>query len=155
MIFKARKQLFSIIKKRFLKKTEFDLAIRDLCITILVKVFTNWILTEITYFTKPCRVNTTQDYGLELANKYQIIWQCHRFKNTLIEGFQHQSFLYPASFVNIIFYGAENNKSKRRDDEPFTYLFSIWFTLVPKNNFAELFNTRKSGLSRSIEMHYF
>ena len=99
MIFKARKQLFSIIKKRFLKKTEFDLAIRDLCITILVKVFTNCILAEITYFTKPCRVNRTQDYGLELANKYQIIWQCHGFKNTLIEGFQHQPFFYPAKVL--------------------------------------------------------
>ena len=59
------------------------------------------------------------------------------------------------SFVNIIFYGAENNKLKAQANEPFKYLFFIWFTLVPKKNFAELCNTRKFGLSCSIEMYYF
>ena len=31
---------------------------------------------------------------LKPANKYQIIWQRHIFKNILIDDFQHHPFLY-------------------------------------------------------------
>ena len=39
-------------------------------------------------------MNRTQDYGLKTTNKYNIIWQCHNFKNILIDNFQHHPFLF-------------------------------------------------------------
>ena len=71
----------------------------------------------------------------------KIIWQCHNFKKILNDDYQHHSFLSQAkSFVNIIFYGAENNKLRRGDNQPFKHLFTIWFTLAAEKYFLKLCN---------------
>ena len=36
---------------------------------------------------------------LKTANKYQIIWQCHNFKNILADDYQHNLFLYQAKVL--------------------------------------------------------
>ena len=75
--------------------TGCDLKTHDSYIMILVEVFTNHILEE----------NTFQEsymgwakykiiMVLKPANMYQIIWQCHKLKNILIDNFQHHSFPY-------------------------------------------------------------
>ena len=65
---------------------------------------------------------------LKPANKYQIIQQCHHFKNILIGNFHHHPFLYQAK-VYIIFYEAENNKLKRQDN--LTIQTFIYYLIYP------------------------
>ena len=60
---------------------------------------------------------------LKPANKYQIIWQCHSFRTILINDFFMSKY-----FVNITFYGTENDKLLSRDNSPFKSLFTIQFT---------------------------
>ena len=36
---------------------------------------------------------------LKTANKYQIIWQCHNFKNILADDYQYNLFLYQAKVL--------------------------------------------------------
>ena len=132
----------------------FDLTAHDSYFTILVEIFTNRILAENTYFANHIEWTEHKITILKPANKYQLTWECHSFKRSLID-FPTSSFsLSSKSFVNIIFYRSKN-KVKRRDSWPFKYLLSIWFTLVPKRYFVKLCNTRKFGLSCSIEMYYF
>ena len=50
-------------------------------------------------FHQSYRVNKTQDMVLKPANKYQIIRQCHNFKNNLIYDCQHDLFLYQAKVL--------------------------------------------------------
>ena len=50
------------------------------------------------------------------ATKYQINWQCHNFKNTLLDDFQHHPFVCRAKVLEKNFYGGENNKLQRRDN---------------------------------------
>ena len=69
---------------------------RDLCFTILVEVFTNHILAENTYFTNYKEWTEHKIIVLKPVNNYQIIQQCHKFKNILINDFQHRSFFYQA-----------------------------------------------------------
>ena len=89
--------------------------------------------SENTYFTNHVEWREHNIMTSKLANKYQIIWQCHSFKSTLIDYFHR---LFPASsisfssksFVNIIFYGAKSNKLKRRDNHSNIYFLfdSLW-----------------------------
>ena len=58
------------------------------------------------------------------------------------------------SFVNFIFYGAENNIEKMWQ-LTIQILFSNWFTLVPEKHFVRLYYTRKLGLFCSTEMYCF
>ena len=69
--------------------TGFDLTTGDLYFTTLVEVFTNHILAENTYIRNHIQWTKHKIMVLKHANKYQIIWQCHNFKNILIDGFQH------------------------------------------------------------------
>ena len=65
----------------------------------LVEVFTNQILAENTYFTNHVEWTEHKIMALKPASKYQIIWQCHSFKCTLIDYFQHHPFLYQAEVL--------------------------------------------------------
>ena len=59
----------------------FDLTTHDLYLMILAEVLTNQILAENTYLTNHIEYRI-QNYGPE--TKYQVFWQCHNFKNSLI-----------------------------------------------------------------------
>ena len=99
-----------------LEQTGFNLTTRDSFYTMLGEVFLNRILAESTYFTNHVEWTEHKIMASKLANTYQIIWQCHSFKSTLIHYFQYHPFLYKASFGSIIFYRAKNNKLKRQDN---------------------------------------
>ena len=88
---------FSFPFLKFRNFTGFDLTTRDLYFTILIEVFTNHFLAaENTYFTNYIEWTEQKIMTLILAKKYQIIQQCHNFKNCLINDFQHSPFLYQA-----------------------------------------------------------
>ena len=89
--------------------TGFDLTTRDSYFTILVKVLTNHILAENTYFTNHIELTEHKIIVLIPANRYQIIRQFRNFKNILIDDYQ-----YNGAKVLFIFYRAENNKLQRR-----------------------------------------
>ena len=40
---------------------------------------------------------------LKTANKYQIIWQCHNFKNILVDDYQHNLFFIKQKFCKDYF----------------------------------------------------
>ena len=96
----------------------FNLTTCDSNFTILVEVFTNRILAENTYFTKHVEWTEQKITALKPANlqvpNYLAMSQLQK----------HSYWLFPTSFisllgksfVNIIFYGAKNNKLKRRDN---------------------------------------
>ena len=65
-------------------------------------------------FREPCFSWKHIFHELYRANKKnQIIWQCHRFQKRSYGRFSASSIsLSNKSFVNITFYGAENNKLK-------------------------------------------
>ena len=66
---------------------------QDLHFTILVKAFTNHILVKSTYFTNHIEwIKQKIIMVLKPADKYQIIQQSHKFKNILIDDFQHHPF---------------------------------------------------------------
>ena len=77
----------------------FDLMTRDSYFTILVEVFMNHILAENTYFMNHVEWTEHKKTTLKFANKYRILWQCHCFKSTLIDCFQHHPFLYQAKVL--------------------------------------------------------
>ena len=52
---------------------------------ILVDIFTNHILAESTYFANQIEWTEHSIMVWKPSNKYQIIWQCHSFKNILID----------------------------------------------------------------------
>ena len=58
--------------------------IRESYFMILVEVFRNHNLVEKT-FHESYRVKKHKIIVFNPANKYQIIWQCHNFKNILID----------------------------------------------------------------------
>ena len=125
--------------------------IRDLYFTILVEVFTNHILVENTNRTEWTEHTIVV---LKPSNKYQII-----FKN-IIKIFLLMIILslLSKSFVNIIFYGIENNnfqKIRQSTIKTFIYYFiysgatkafckimqlkKIWFVLWYRNaSFREI-----------------
>ena len=70
----------------------------------LTLVFTNHILAENTFFTNHIKQTEHKIMVLRHANRYQIIQQCHNFKNILINNFQYGP--WSKSFVIIIFYRA-------------------------------------------------
>ena len=72
----------------------FNLMTHDLHFMILVEVFKNHILAENTYFMNHIERTEHKIIVLKHANKYQIVWQCHSFKNILINDFQDYPFLY-------------------------------------------------------------
>ena len=78
--------------------TGFDLTTRDSYFTIIVEVFANHILAGNIYFTNHIQW-IEHKIMLKLANNYQIIQQCHNFKNTLIKNFQHHPFLCPVKVL--------------------------------------------------------
>ena len=102
--------------KQKVRITAFDLTVCDSNFSILVEVFTNRILAENTYFTNNVEWTEQSITVLKPANKYQLIWQCHSLKSTLIDFPTSSNSLSSKCFVNIIFYGAKNNKLKRRDN---------------------------------------
>ena len=63
--------------------------------------------------------------ALKPANKYQIIWQCHNFNNSTADFPASSISLSSKSFVNIIFYGAENSKWKLLTSQIFIF-YLIW-----------------------------
>ena len=77
----------------FFNLSGFDLVTSDSYFTILGETFMNQILAENTYFTNHREWTEHKIMVLKAANKYQIIWHCHNFKNILIADFQHHSFL--------------------------------------------------------------
>ena len=77
----------------------FDLMTCDSNFMILVKLFLNHFLAENTYFTNHIEWSEHKIIILKPAKKYQIIQQCHNFKNFLINNFQHCPFHYQ---VNIL-----------------------------------------------------
>ena len=77
----------------------FDLMTRDLVFTILVEVFMNHILAKNTYFTNHIEWTEHKIVIVKPANKYQIVWQCHNFKNILISDFHHYQFLYQTKLL--------------------------------------------------------
>ena len=79
-------------------ETGVDLTTRDSYFTILVEVFTNRNLAENAYFMNHMEWTEHKIMALKSANKYQIIWQCHNFKNTHWQ-IQHHSFLYQAKVL--------------------------------------------------------
>ena len=64
----------------------FDLTTRDSYFTILVEVFTNHISAE-NIFHESYRVNRTQDYEFQPANRCQIIWQSRLLMISIIIHF--------------------------------------------------------------------
>ena len=60
--------------------------------TIFAEVFTNHTLAENTYFTNHVQW-TEHKIMLKPACKYQIIQQCHNFKNIVIKIFLHHPFI--------------------------------------------------------------
>ena len=87
---------------------------------ILVEVFVNHIPVENTYFTNHIEWTEYMIIVLKPANKYQIIGHCHSFRTILVDDFFMNKY-----FVNITFYGTENDKSLSRDNSPFKSLFTI------------------------------
>ena len=70
----------------------------------------------------------------KLANKYQIIQPCHNFKNILINKELSKS------FVNI-FYGAENNKTIKKDEtinhsKVYLPFYLLWCQKSVSKNYA-------------------
>ena len=61
---------------------------------ILVEVFANHILGENTFQESYMGWAKYKIMVLKPANMYQIIWQCYKLKNILIDDFQHHSFPY-------------------------------------------------------------
>ena len=72
--------------------TRFNLTTRDSYFTTLVGVFTDHILAK-NIFTNRIEWTEHKIMVLKPTNKYQIIRQCHNFKNILIGNLQHQPFL--------------------------------------------------------------
>ena len=70
-----------------------DLTTRYSYFTILVEVFKNHILAENKYFMNLIEWTEHRIMVLKPARMYQIIQQCHNFKNILINNFQHHLFL--------------------------------------------------------------
>ena len=79
-------------RKHFKTITELNLTTRDSYFTILVEVFTNHISTKSTHFTNHIERTEHSIMVLKLSNKYQIIWQCHNFKNIFVDD--HSYFEY-------------------------------------------------------------
>ena len=111
----------------------------------------NHILVENTYFTN--HIEWTKH---KIMFKYQIFGIVIILKTFLlaISSIIH-FFLLSKNFVKNIFHRAEDNISKRKDNYPFKYLFTIWFTQLLEKHFIELCNTRKSDLACSIEQYHF
>ena len=62
---------------------------------ILVEVFTNHILGENIFHESYIGwAKYKIILVLKPASKYKIIWQCHKFKNILIDDFQQHSYPY-------------------------------------------------------------
>ena len=94
-------------------RTGFDLMTCDSYFTILIEVFPNHILVENTYFTNHIEWTEYIIMVLKPVNKYQIIWQCDSFRTILTDDFFMSKY-----FVNITFYGTENDKLLSRDNPP-------------------------------------
>ena len=75
---------------------EFNLTTHDSYVTILVEVFTNHILAESTYFTNHTEQGEHSIMVLKLSNKYQIIWQCHNFRNILVNDYKFCKHFLPS-----------------------------------------------------------
>ena len=71
----------------------FDLTILDLDFTILAKIFMNHILAENTYFMNHIEWTECNIMVIKLVNKYQVILQCHNFKNIIT------SYIYQAKVL--------------------------------------------------------
>ena len=65
----------------------------DSYFTILVEVFTNYILAKNTYFTNRIAWTEHKIMVLKPATKYQIIQHWDNFKNILIDDNHHHPFL--------------------------------------------------------------
>ena len=74
----------------------FDLTTRDSYFTILVEVFTNYILAENTNFTNHSGWTEHKIMVLKTANKNKIIRQRHNFENIFIDNFLYHPILYRA-----------------------------------------------------------
>ena len=71
---------------------------RDSYFTFLVKVFRNHIVAEIVYFTNHTGWTEHKIVVLKPANKYQVICQCHNFKNILIGNSYLENILIEHSY---------------------------------------------------------
>ena len=89
---------------------------RDSYFTILVEVFTNHIVAENTYFANHIEWIEHAVVVLKPANKYQIIWQCYNFRTGITD-----KFFMSKSFLNLIFYGTENDKLQQFTIQIFIY----------------------------------
>ena len=76
-----------------------DLTTHDSYFTILATVFTKHTLAVKMYFAINIQWKEYKIMVLKPANKSQIIWQCHNFKNVLIADFQYHPFLCQANFL--------------------------------------------------------
>ena len=97
-------------------------------------------------------MNRTQNYGLKTCKQVQNYSSISKFWKLSYQWFPSSSnALSSKSFVNIIFYRAENNKmiSKIINHS------SIWFTLVLEKHFLKSCNARKFDLFCSIEIYHF
>ena len=99
----------------FLNNSGFHLTIRHSYFTILVEVFKNHILAQNTYFTNHTELTEHKIMVFKLANKYQIIWQRHHFKNILIDDFQHHPILYRATLLQTSVF-TEPKITNRKDE---------------------------------------
>ena len=106
----------------------FNLTTRDLHFTILVKVFTNHILAENTYFTNHAEWIEHNIMVLKPANKNQIIRPCH---NSLITDYQYHALLYRAKVLQtfiyyLIYFGARKVFCKIMEHK----FYKAWFLLL-------------------------
>ena len=89
-----------------------SLTTRDSYFPILVEVSTNHILAENTYFTN--HVELTEHKSCKISTKlfgYMSQFQKHSYRRFPPSSISLSS----KSFVNIIFYGTENNKLQRQE----------------------------------------
>ena len=99
---------------------------------IFHKVFVAWIVemyVKNTYFTSHIEWTEHKFMILIPANKYQTICHCLNFKiflSTIISIIL--IFLWSKSFVNIIFYRAENKKLQRQDNLLLKILFTMSYS---------------------------
>ena len=111
--------------------------------TILVEVFTNHILAKnIFYEWKEYKI-------FVLKPSYQII-STKLSGNVIVSTMS--SIISSKTFLNIIFYEAENDNLLRQDDSPFKSLFAIWIAQGPEKYLIELWNscslTKFQGISK-------
>ena len=88
--------------KKGVESIRFNLMMCDLYFMILIKVFTNQILTGKTYFMNHIVWTKQKIMVLKPANKSQIIWQRHNFKKPFTNNFHHHPYPNRNIFQKII-----------------------------------------------------